>query len=75
MPTTGQQKQSKTATLFSVTDVKGLTRSSLTAASELGFSRPGSATADNRVQDTALSYPPGNSKNVAGNFNHLEILS
>ena len=75
MPTTGQQKQSKTATLFSVTDVKGLTRSSLTAASELGFSRTGSATADNRVQDTALSYPPGNSKNVAGNFNHLEILS
>ena len=48
---------------------------SLTAASELIFSRPGSATADPPVQDTALSNPPENTNNVHGNLNHLEMLS
>ena len=48
---------------------------SLTAASELNFSRPGSATADPPVQDTAHSNPPENTNNVAGNLNHLEMLS
>ena len=48
---------------------------SLTAASELNFSRPGSATADPPVQDTAPSNPPENRSNVAGNLNHLEMLS
>ena len=33
-------------------------RKSLTAASELNFSRPGSATADPLIQDTAPSNPP-----------------
>ena len=32
---------------------------SLTAASELNFSRPGSATTDHTVEDTALGNPPG----------------
>ena len=48
---------------------------SLTAAIELNFSRPGSATADPPVQDTAPSNPPENTNNVAGNLNHLEKLS
>ena len=41
--------------------------SSLTDAIKLNFSRPGSATADPLVQDTALSNPPKNTSNVAGN--------
>ena len=48
---------------------------SLTAASELNFSRPGLATADPPVQDTAPSNPPENASNVADNLNHLEMLS
>ena len=48
---------------------------SLTAASELKFSRPVSATADPPVQDTAPSNPPENTSNVVGNLNHLEMLS
>ena len=48
---------------------------SLSATSELNFSRPGSATADPPVQDTAHSNPPENTNNVAGNLNHLEMLS
>ena len=48
---------------------------SLTAASELNFSRPSSATTDPPVQDTAPSNPPENTNNVAGNLNHLEMLS
>ena len=48
---------------------------SLTAASELNFSRPCSATADPLVQDTAPINPPENTSNVAGNLNHLEMLS
>ena len=48
---------------------------SLTAASGLNFSRPGSATADPPVQDTAPSNPPENTSNVAGNLNRLEMLS
>ena len=48
---------------------------SLTAASELNFSRPDSATADPLVQDTAPSNPQENTSNVAGNLNHLEVLS
>ena len=47
---------------------------SLTAASELNISRPGSAAADPLVQDTATSSPPENTSNVAGNLNHLEML-
>ena len=50
------------------------TGNSLNAASELKFSRPVS-TADHLVQDIALSNPPENSNNVAGNLNHLEMLS
>ena len=34
------------------------------AAGELRFSRPGSATADHPVQDTALSYPPFDSQSL-----------
>ena len=48
---------------------------SLTAATELNLSRPGSATADPPVQDTAPSNPPENTNNFAGNLNHLEMLS
>ena len=48
---------------------------SLTAASELNFSRPGSATADPPVQDTAPSSPPENTSKVGGNLNDLEMLS
>ena len=48
---------------------------SLTAASELNFSRHDSATADPPVQDTAPSNPPENTSNVAGILNHLEMLS
>ena len=48
---------------------------SSTAPSELIFSRPGSATADPPVQDTAPSNLPENTNNVAGNLNHLEMLS
>ena len=44
-------------------------------SSELNFSRPGSATADPPVQDTAPSNPPENTSNVAGNLNYLEMLS
>ena len=47
---------------------------SLTAATELSFSRPGSATADPPVQDTAPSNPPENTSNVAGNLILLEML-
>ena len=47
----------------------------LTAATELSFSRPGSATAVPPVQDTVPSNPPENTNNVAGNLNHLEMLS
>ena len=47
----------------------------LTAASELNFSRPGSATTDPPVQDTAPSNPPENTNNVADNLHHLEMLS
>ena len=52
-----------------------LAGNSLTAANELNFSRPGSATADPPVQDTAPSNPQENTNNVAGNLNHLEMLS
>ena len=45
------------------------------AASELNFSGPSSAATDYPVQDIALSNPPENSNNVAGNLNHLEMLS
>ena len=48
---------------------------SLTAASALNLFRPGSATADPLVQDTASSNPPENANNVAVNLNHLEMLS
>ena len=48
---------------------------SLTAASELNLSRPGSATDDPPVQDTAPSNPPENTSNIADNLNHLERLS
>ena len=48
---------------------------SLTAASELNCSRPSSATLDPPVQDTAPCNPPENSNIVAGNLNHLEMLS
>ena len=48
---------------------------SLTAASELNFSRPGSATADPPVRDTAPSNPPENTSIVTDNLNHLEMLS
>ena len=48
---------------------------SLTAASEFIFSRPGSATADTPFQDNAQSNPPENTSNVAGNLNHIEMLS
>ena len=51
------------------------TRNSLTAASELIFSRLGSATADPPVQNTAPSNLPENTSNVADNLNHLEMLS
>ena len=47
----------------------------MTAASEFNFSRPGSATADPLVQDTAPSNPPENTINAAGNLNHLKMLS
>ena len=47
---------------------------SLTAASELNFSRRGSATADPPVQDTAPSNPQENTSNVAGNLNRHEML-
>ena len=48
---------------------------SLTAASELNFSRPGSATADPLVQDTAPRNPPENTSYAVGNLNHLGMLS
>ena len=48
---------------------------SLIAASELNFSRPGSATAVPPVQDTVPINPPENTSNFAGNLNHLEMLS
>ena len=44
-------------------------------SSELNFSRPGSATADPPVKDTAPSYPPENTSKVANNLHHLEMLS
>ena len=46
---------------------------SLTAANELIFSRPGSATADPHVQDTAPSNPPENTSKVADNLNCIEL--
>ena len=48
---------------------------SLTAASELNFSRPRLATADPPVKDTAPSNPQENTSNVADNLNHLEMFS
>ena len=48
---------------------------SLRAAVELNFCRPGSATADQPVQDTALSSPPEYSIIVVGNSIHIEMLS
>ena len=48
---------------------------SLTAASELNFSRRGSATAVPPVQDTVPINPPENTSYFAGNLNHLEMLS
>ena len=48
---------------------------SLTAASELNFSCPDSATTDPPLQDTAPSNPPENRSNASGNLNHLEMLS
>ena len=51
------------------------TCNSLNAASELNFSRPGSATADHPVQDTAIKNTPQNASSGAGNLNHLESLS
>ena len=48
---------------------------SLTAASDLNFSRPVSATADAPLQDTAPSNPPENTSNVADNLNHLKMFS
>ena len=47
----------------------------LTAASGLKFSRPGSATADPPIKDTAPSNPPEDTSNVTGNLNHLEMMS
>ena len=44
-------------------------------SSDLNFSRPGSATADPPVKDTAPSNPPENTSNVADNLHHLEMLS
>ena len=44
-------------------------------SSELNFSRPGSATADPPVKDTAPSNPPENTSNVANHLHHLEMLS
>ena len=38
-------------------------------------SRPGSATADPPVKDTAPSILPENTSNVANNLHHLEMLS
>ena len=48
---------------------------SLTAASELNFLRPGSATTVPPVQDTVPNNPPENTNNVTGNLNNLEKLS
>ena len=48
---------------------------SLRAAVELKFCRPGSATADHPVQDTALSSPPEYSIIVVGKSIHIEMLS
>ena len=45
----------------------------MNAASDSNFSRPGSTTAHHPVQDTALSYPPESSSNVAGNLNPFEM--
>ena len=42
---------------------------------ELNFSRPGPATADLPVKDTAPSNPPENTSNVGDNLHHLEMLS
>ena len=47
----------------------------MNAVSELNFSRPGSATPDHPVQDTAPSIPPKNSSNVAERLNDLEAPS
>ena len=47
----------------------------MTAASESNFSRPGSATTDSTLQDTAPSNPPENRSKGASNLNHLEMLS
>ena len=48
---------------------------SLTAACELNFFRPGSATADFPVKYTAPSNPQENRSNLADNLNHLEVFS
>ena len=48
---------------------------SLTAASELNFSRPGSATAVPTVKDNSPSNPPENTSSVADNLHHLEKFS
>ena len=48
---------------------------SLTAASDSNFSGPGSATVVPPVQDTVPCNPPENTNNVAGNLNHLEMIS
>ena len=48
---------------------------SLTAANELIFSRPGSATTVPPVQDTVPFNPPEDTSNFAGNLNHLEMFS
>ena len=50
------------------------TGNSLTAASELNLSRPGTAAADPPLQDTAPSNPPENTSNIADNLNNLELL-
>ena len=47
----------------------------MSAASELNFSCPGSATAVPPVQDVVPSNPPENTNNVASNLNYLEMLS
>ena len=47
----------------------------MTAASELNFSRVVSATPDPPVNDTATIDPPENTSNVADNLNNLGMLS
>ena len=47
----------------------------MNAASELNSCCPGSGTANHPVPDTALSNPPENSSNNAGNLKLLEMIS